>query len=95
MDTDREAVEDGTLRLGDGRRLGYAQYGVPDGEPFFYFHGHPGSRLEGRFAHAAAAAAGLRVLALDRPGEGHLLIIDHMPDLAERSGKEAYRHHRG
>ena len=64
------AVEDGTLLLGDGRRLGYAQYGRPDGEPFFYFHGHPGSRLEARFAHQAAAEVGLRVIALDRPGYG-------------------------
>jgi pimeloyl-ACP methyl ester carboxylesterase len=36
----------------------------------FYFHGHPGSRLEARFAHAAAAEAGFRVIALDRPGYG-------------------------
>jgi pimeloyl-ACP methyl ester carboxylesterase len=65
-----DAAEDGTLLLGDGRRLGYAQYGRPDGEPLFYFHGHPGSRLEARFAHAAAAEVGLRVIALDRPGYG-------------------------
>jgi pimeloyl-ACP methyl ester carboxylesterase len=65
-----DAVEDGTLLLGDGRRLGYALYGRPDGEPLFYFHGHPGSRLEARFAHQAAAEAGLRVIALDRPGYG-------------------------
>jgi pimeloyl-ACP methyl ester carboxylesterase len=65
-----DAVEDGTLLLGDGRRLGYAQYGRSDGEALFYFHGHPGSRLEARFAHQAAAEAGLRVIALDRPGYG-------------------------
>jgi hypothetical protein len=64
----RDAPEGETLVLGDGRRLGYAQYGQPDGEPLFYFHGHPGSRLEARFAHAAAAGASLRVIALDRPG---------------------------
>src|SRR5581483_781680 len=39
--------------------------------PLFYFHGHPGSRLEGRFAHRIAAENGLRVIALDRPGYGH------------------------
>lgn len=32
----RDAAEHGTLLLGDGRRLGYAQYGQPDGEPVFY-----------------------------------------------------------
>ncbi|HEY2506633.1 MAG TPA: alpha/beta hydrolase [Streptosporangiaceae bacterium] len=69
MDT-RDAKEDDTLVVGDGRRLGCAQYGLPDGEPVFFFHGHPGSRLEARFAHAAAAAGGFRVIALDRPGYG-------------------------
>jgi pimeloyl-ACP methyl ester carboxylesterase len=65
-----DAVEDGVLRLRDGRELGYAQYGRPDGEPIFYFHGHPGSRLEARFAHPVAAANGFLVVALDRPGYG-------------------------
>jgi pimeloyl-ACP methyl ester carboxylesterase len=84
-----DAPEDGTLLLGDGRRLGYAQYGQPDGEPLFYFHGHPGSRLEARFAHKAAAEAGLRVIALDRPGYGlsdfqpGRVITDWPADVAE------------
>lgn len=65
-----ESAENSVLELRDGRRLGYAQYGRPDGEPIFYFHGHPGSRLEARLAHSAAAAAGFRILALDRPGCG-------------------------
>ncbi len=67
MSTDREGR---TLRLRDGRRLGYAEYGDPGGTPAFYFHGHPGSRLESRFADEASADAGLRVIALDRPGYG-------------------------
>jgi hypothetical protein len=65
-----DAVEDGTLVLRHGRRLGYAQYGRGDGEPLVYFYGHPGSRLEARLAHSAAVTAGLRVIALDRPGYG-------------------------
>ncbi|HXY86683.1 MAG TPA: alpha/beta hydrolase [Gaiellaceae bacterium] len=56
--------------LRDGRRLGYAEYGKQDGRPGFYFHGHPGCRLEPRFADADAAGAGIRVIALDRPGCG-------------------------
>jgi pimeloyl-ACP methyl ester carboxylesterase len=79
MDARDHAAEDGTLLLGDGRRLGYSQYGAPDGEPFFYFHGHPGSRLEARFAHPAAASAGVRVIALDRPGYG---LSDFVPGRA-------------
>lgn len=67
---DAHSSEAGQLVLSDGRRLGYAQYGQPDGEPVLYFHGHPGSRLEARLAHEAAVAAGFRVIALDRPGCG-------------------------
>jgi pimeloyl-ACP methyl ester carboxylesterase len=63
--------------LRDGRLLGYGEYGKPDGEPGFYFHGHPGSRLEAEFADAAAAEAGARIIALDRPGYG---LSDFQPD---------------
>lgn len=59
-----------TLVLRDGRRLGYGEYGKADGEPGFYFHGHPGSRLEAAFADEAAAEAEVRIIALDRPGYG-------------------------
>jgi pimeloyl-ACP methyl ester carboxylesterase len=83
------SAEDETLALHDGRRLGYAQYGRPDGEPIFYFHGHPGSRLEARFARQAAAEAGHRLIALDRPGYGlsdlrpGRVITDWPDDVAE------------
>ncbi|OGO50594.1 MAG: hypothetical protein A2148_04950 [Chloroflexi bacterium RBG_16_68_14] len=58
------------LTLKDGRRLGYAEYGDPNGKPLFYFHGMPGSRLEGELADAAAKKLGVRVIATDRPGYG-------------------------
>ena len=78
-----------TLSLRDGRRLGYSEYGKPDGEPGFYFHGHPGSRLEPQFADEAAADAGVRIIALDRPGYGlsdfqpHRTILDWPRDVGE------------
>jgi pimeloyl-ACP methyl ester carboxylesterase len=77
------------LTLHDGRRLGYAEYGDPDGPTGLYFHGHPGSRLEPRFADEAAAGAGLRIVALDRPGYGlsdfhsGRQILDWPADVAE------------
>ncbi|MGB8385622.1 MAG: alpha/beta hydrolase [Dermatophilaceae bacterium] len=61
---------DRTVRLRDGRRLGYAEWGDPGGRPLLYFHGWPGSRLEGRLADEAARAKGVRLIALDRPGMG-------------------------
>lgn len=59
-----------TLHLHDGRLLGYAEYGDPAGEPLFYQHGLPGSRLEGRLWREAATAQCVRLIALERPGCG-------------------------
>ena len=54
---------DATMTLRDGRTLGYAEYGDPGGTPGFYFHGHPGSRLEAQLAHEAALERGVRIIA--------------------------------
>lgn len=58
------------LKLQDGRNLGYAEYGAPEGVPVFYFHGFPGSRLDYLFFDAGEAAAGTnaRIIAAERPG---------------------------
>ncbi len=58
------------LRLADGRVLACLEMGDPAGSPVLYFHGYPGSRLEGRLAASAARRQGLRLLAPDRPGFG-------------------------
>jgi pimeloyl-ACP methyl ester carboxylesterase len=62
--------EDLTLRLRDGRALGYAEYGDAAGAPVLVFHGSPGARLQVRAAHEPALARGIRVIAPDRPGLG-------------------------
>lgn len=59
-----------TLRLGDGRRLTWCEYGAAGGQPVVYCHGWPSSRLEAAFLDVAAASAGLRLIAVDRPGFG-------------------------
>ncbi len=58
------------ITLPDGRRLCYEEYGDPGGFPVFYFHGSPGSRLEGRLAHEAALRQHARIIAPERPGYG-------------------------
>jgi pimeloyl-ACP methyl ester carboxylesterase len=63
-------TSDRTFRLADGRRLGHRVYGDPDGQPVFYFHGFPGSRIEARLADRIAARRHIRLIALDRPGFG-------------------------
>lgn len=59
-----------TLRLQDGRQLGYAEYGDLAGKPIFYFHGLPGSRLEACHLHKIAVANHFRLIGIDRPGMG-------------------------
>ena len=58
------------ILLKDGRKLGYAEYGDSAGLPVLYFHGFPASRLEGSLHAEAAIAAGVRLVAPDRPGFG-------------------------
>ena len=70
-----QAVNDRThqsLSLPDGRSLGFAEYGAPNGKPLFYFHGWPSSRIEFGGLNGDAIASGLnaRVIAVDRPGFG-------------------------
>jgi pimeloyl-ACP methyl ester carboxylesterase len=58
------------VQLPDGRRLGFAEYGDPQGTPIVYFHGWPSSRLEARVMRKTISEMGLRILAPDRPGYG-------------------------
>jgi pimeloyl-ACP methyl ester carboxylesterase len=59
-----------TIRLPDGRRLGYAEWGDQDGQPVFYFHGTPGSRLERYPSTPLLVSLGIRLITVDRPGYG-------------------------
>lgn len=65
-----DPTRDQTLPLRDGRNLGFAIYGDPNGKPEFFLHGLPGSRLGARIADKVTARLGIRVIALDRPGFG-------------------------
>ena len=62
--------DDRTIRLKDGRRLGYAEYGDPAGEPALFFYGPLGSRLLWVLADEPARSLRVRVIAPDRPGMG-------------------------
>lgn len=59
-----------TLKLHDGRRLGYAEWGDPAGKPVLYFHGLHSSRLALYRDPAFFAAHGIRFITVDRPGIG-------------------------
>lgn len=59
-----------TTQLMDGRTLGFAEYGSPNGSPVFYFTGGNSSRFEGEWFENAATDKGVRLIVPDRPGFG-------------------------
>jgi pimeloyl-ACP methyl ester carboxylesterase len=69
-DMEHEAQTDLTIRLSDGRTLGYAEYGDPGGVALLGLHGTPGSRFMFQVAHPVACELGVRLLAPERPGFG-------------------------
>src|SRR5215218_5093964 len=93
------AIE-GTFRLSDGRRLGYAEFGRPDGPLVLWFHGTPGARRQfPPVGRRAAEELGLRVVSVERPGVGDS--TDHaypvltawaadMAEVADRLGHDRF-----
>lgn len=59
-----------TITLSDGRVLGYAESGDPEGIPLFLFHGLNSSRLEVIIADESMLRLGIRCIGIDRPGIG-------------------------
>jgi pimeloyl-ACP methyl ester carboxylesterase len=59
------------MELEDGRELAWLEAGRARGTPVLAFHGTPGSRLQVASDDKTIAAAGVRLVALDRPGYGH------------------------
>jgi pimeloyl-ACP methyl ester carboxylesterase len=66
-----------TIKLRDGRSLGYAEYGDPAGKAVFHFHGSAGSRLERPTDESILTGLGIRYISTDRPGHG---LSDPQPD---------------
>lgn len=59
-----------TIKLQDGRVLGFSQYGDLGGKPIFYFHGWPASRLSAEIYDDMAKKLHIRIISTDRPGFG-------------------------
>jgi len=59
-----------TIKLSDGRQLGFAEYGEPKGKPIFFFPGGPSTRLFHHPNESVATSLGARIISLDRPGYG-------------------------
>lgn len=85
-------MREGTVRLADGRVLGYGEHGAADGSTVLYFHGVPGSRHL-RMDPAAVSASGVRLITVERPGYGlsdpkpGRTLADFATDVAELADK--------
>ena len=61
----------GTATVAEGRELGWAEFGHPDGDAVLWFHGTPGACLQvPPTVHEVALQRGFRVIAVERPGTG-------------------------
>jgi pimeloyl-ACP methyl ester carboxylesterase len=82
-------MNDNTMVLSDGRRLGYSVFGDPEGIPLFLFHGTPGSRVWFTEDDPIAKELGIYLIATDRPGYGlsdkkyKLKLLDYAQDIEE------------
>lgn len=71
IDTCRDLIANPeTTTLPDGRQLGYAAVGDPDGAPLVVFHGFPNCRSFAALLDEPARERGVRVYVPERPGFG-------------------------
>jgi pimeloyl-ACP methyl ester carboxylesterase len=87
---------EGSIRLRQGRSIGFAEYGAALGTPVLWFHGTPGGRRQVPPAvRIAASERDVRLIALERPGVGSstrhvyrsiLGWADHVEEVANHLG---------
>ena len=62
---------EGSIAVGDDRRIGFAEFGDPQGRAIFWLHGTPGARRQIPMeARVYAEQAHIRLIGIDRPGIG-------------------------
>ncbi len=67
---DRPKLE-GNIAIERDRQIGFAEFGDPQGRPFFWLHGTPGARRQiPAEARVYAEQQGIRLIGVDRPGIG-------------------------
>lgn len=70
LDIARPKLE-GNVAVGTDRRIGFAEFGDPQGRPIFWLHGTPGARRQIPVeARLYAQENGIRLIGVDRPGIG-------------------------
>lgn len=62
---------EGNIAVGADRRIGFAEFGAPNGRPVFWLHGTPGARRQiPTEARLFAEQNDIRLIGVDRPGIG-------------------------
>lgn len=85
--------KDYVIKLKDGRKLGYAEYGTSHGKPLLFFHGWPSSRLHAKYLDPLAKKLKIRIIAPDRSGFGlsdyqsNRTLLDWPGDVVELADK--------
>ncbi|MGX7730934.1 alpha/beta fold hydrolase [Rhodococcus sp. 2H158] len=70
IDVERPKLE-GTVAVGGGRRIGFAEFGSAQGRAVFWLHGTPGARRQIPIeARSYAEREHVRLIGVDRPGIG-------------------------
>jgi hypothetical protein len=65
---ERPILSEQRLALEDGRTLGFAEFGHPNGDPVLEFHGCPGRSLEAWNYDEAGKKLAVRAIGIDSPG---------------------------
>ncbi len=88
-----------SIKLSDGRQLGFSLLGDPEGQPLFFFPGTPGSRYCLSKDDLLAQQPGIRLILPERPGYGLsdpmprrtiLGWVDDVSELADNLGYESF-----
>jgi pimeloyl-ACP methyl ester carboxylesterase len=67
---DRPKLE-GNIAVGEDRQISFAEFGAPQGRPFFWLHGTPGARRQiPTEARVYSEHHNIRLIGIDRPGIG-------------------------
>jgi pimeloyl-ACP methyl ester carboxylesterase len=62
---------EGNIAVGEGRQIGFAEFGDPQGRAIFWLHGTPGARRQiPTEARVYAEQNHIRLIGIDRPGIG-------------------------
>jgi pimeloyl-ACP methyl ester carboxylesterase len=84
---DRPKLE-GNIAVGGDRRIGFAEFGDPQGRAMFWLHGTPGARRQiPTEARVFAEREDIRLIGIDRPGIGsstphqYGLVLDFVDDM--------------